>query len=40
MNKKLFCSAIVLAVAGIILVWAYVTQAAPPEGKGYDRVLE
>ena len=40
MNKRLCCSAIVLAVAGIILAWAYLAPAAPPEGKGYDRVLE
>jgi hypothetical protein len=40
MTKKSFYSAIVLAVAGIILVWAYLAPAAPPEGKGYDRVLE
>jgi hypothetical protein len=38
--NRLFCSAFVLVVAGIILAWAYLAPAAPPEGKGYDRVLE
>ncbi len=40
MDRKLFYSAIVLSAAVIILAWTYLAPAAPPEGKGYDRVLE
>lgn len=40
MIRKSLYPAIVLAAAGIVLAWAYISPAAPPEGKGYDRPLE
>ncbi|OHB84056.1 MAG: hypothetical protein A2Z38_11440 [Planctomycetes bacterium RBG_19FT_COMBO_48_8] len=39
MSKKLFCLAVAIVVIGTICLSAYLASAAPPQGKGNDRVL-
>jgi len=39
MSKKLFCLAVAVVVIGTICLSAYLASAAPPQGKGNDRVL-
>ena len=40
MSKKSFCLALAIVIVGTIFVSAYLASAAPPKGKGYDRILE
>jgi hypothetical protein len=39
MSKKSICLALAIVIVGTIFVSAYLASAAPPQGKGNDRVL-
>ena len=40
MGKKSICLALAIVIVGTIFVSAYLASAAPPQGKGNDRILE